>query len=439
MRGSCALDEFAAVTGQAVADLERYRDAGLLDLDGDGLFDELDLLRLHHVLAEISRGGDLDSIAADVRGGRVRIPLVGDLLFRVPEGGRTAEQAAAESGLEPAQIESLGTALGLPSGPAGAEEIDSLRTIRGLLDAGMSWQAILDAARVYGDSLRRIAEVEVRLVDEQIHRFAAADDPGSQRLDDLIETLSSAVDPMLRTLHRRHLLHAALKHSLDHLDPAAERSPRPLTIAFVDLTSFTSLTHVHGDEVAAQVLDRFDGLVRRLTQVHGGTLIKQIGDEFMLTFADPADAVRFALELEGRAAEEDRFPALKVGIHTGQVLYRLGDYVGETVNLAARIASAATARQILVTEPVARAAEAAGIAAEELGVRMMRGISDAVALFRVVRTLEQSGSHDPVCGMLVTERAAAGRLTREGIEYAFCSEECLRRFLDDPARYAGAN
>jgi adenylate cyclase len=103
----------------------------------------------------------------------------------------------------------------------------------------------------------------------------------------------------------------------------------------------------------------------------------------MLTFADPVDAVRFAFGL-AKAARAEQLPALRFGIHAGPVLYRVGDYVGNTVNLASRVAAMATPDTILVTEGVARAAVEAGIPSEDVGVREARGLGDPVSLYRIV-------------------------------------------------------
>jgi class 3 adenylate cyclase len=208
------------------------------------------------------------------------------------------------------------------------------------------------------------------------------------------------------------------------------------TILFVDLASFTPLAQVHGDEVAAGVLDRFDALVRTIVLDHHGSLVKQIGDAFMLTFAAPADAVRFAIALDEAVAREENFPAIRAGAHAGPVLYRLGDYVGHTVNLASRIAALAEPNEILATEEVAGAATFEGIVVDEVGDRDIRGVVGSVRLFRITRTGVRATrrERDPVCGMLVTE--PAGRLIVGGFEFVFCSQDCLRRFLADPDRYA---
>lgn len=185
------------------------------------------------------------------------------------------------------------------------------------------------------------------------------------------------------------------------------------------------------------MLDRFDVIVRSLALEHDGTLAKQIGDAFMLVFNDPQDSLAFGLALDEATIGVEQFPAMRMGIHAGPVLYRVGDYVGTTVNIASRVASAAMPNEILLTAPVATFAEKGGLAVEQVGVRMIRGISEPMTLYRVVRARERPGARDPVCGMVVGEDAA-GRLVRGEREYVFCSEDCLRRFLEDPDRFEAA-
>jgi YHS domain-containing protein len=43
---------------------------------------------------------------------------------------------------------------------------------------------------------------------------------------------------------------------------------------------------------------------------------------------------------------------------------------------------------------------------------------------------------DPVCGMEMSPSEVSARLTLEGEDRAFCSEDCLRKFVASPDRYA---
>jgi YHS domain-containing protein len=66
--------------------------------------------------------------------------------------------------------------------------------------------------------------------------------------------------------------------------------------------------------------------------------------------------------------------------------------------------------------------------AEAAGVRKVRGAQHPVRLYRV----SQGGARtDPVCGAIVHEPPTA-QVRHDGRELWFCSQECLRRFLDAP-------
>lgn len=44
-------------------------------------------------------------------------------------------------------------------------------------------------------------------------------------------------------------------------------------------------------------------------------------------------------------------------------------------------------------------------------------------------------ARDPVCGMEVDERTAAGRSEYQGQAYYFCSEACKQQFDKEPEKY----
>ncbi|MCL4704239.1 YHS domain-containing protein [bacterium] len=46
---------------------------------------------------------------------------------------------------------------------------------------------------------------------------------------------------------------------------------------------------------------------------------------------------------------------------------------------------------------------------------------------------------DPVCGMQIDEKQAAGKSEYEGRAYYFCSTNCKDTFDQNPAKYAGEN
>jgi class 3 adenylate cyclase/YHS domain-containing protein len=209
-----------------------------------------------------------------------------------------------------------------------------------------------------------------------------------------------------------------------------------VAIVFVDLSSFTPLTQAMGEVHAAEVLARFSALVRAAVRPRHGHIVKQLGDAFMLAFTDAEEALRCALEIERRAASESHFPACRLGVSCGRVLYRDGDYIGTTVNVAARLVAAAERHQTLVSPDVRSAVgPAPDIEFQSLGRRQLKGL-DELELFAArypgVRTHQVV---DPVCGMVLHAGHAVVRRPHGAGEVRFCSEGCLERFVGDPDRY----
>jgi adenylate cyclase len=161
-----------------------------------------------------------------------------------------------------------------------------------------------------------------------------------------------------------------------------------ITIVFIDLASFTERTETEGDQAAIDILGRFYSVVRGLALDHDGKLVKQIGDELMLAFRRPDDAVAFAEDLDQAASRDASLPPLHTGIHTGSAIYRAGDYIGTTVNVAARVTTEASAGETLLTEAVAERMSD-GPRLESAGARTLRGVEQPLRLFRLPR---QEGS-----------------------------------------------
>lgn len=439
MRRPLTSEQLAQLAELPEEQIEEYRSRSLIDPDGDGELDELDILRLRILMHYRGLGMSLKEIEDAIRKSSTTV-LYSDLLWGPKDEFVTPEQIAEHVGVPVGDIEAILRAIGL-TGTVPRGDLKFFETMKALVEGGLPLKILLEVARVYGDTMRRLAQTEVRMIREFVSepgRSSLLKERGqSERLQAVQQSLGPILEPLLLSIHRRHLLQASVQEAVADLEAAEkgeDRETLEATIAFVDLASFTSLAQVHGDEVAAEILSRFDELVRELLEEHGGTLVKQIGDAAMLVFSEAAQAVRFVIGLDAAAAREPNFPALRTGIHHGPVLYRVGDYVGHTVNLAAKITALAEANEILVTEPVAEAAAEAGVSIAPAGEHQLAGIEGPIWLWRVEGRARRVPERDPVCGMAVGPGAAA-RLLHRGVEYVFCSQDCLRRFLEDPDRY----
>src|SRR5262249_54396791 len=105
----------------------------------------------------------------------------------------------------------------------------------------------------------------------------------------------------------------------------------------------------------------------------------------------------------------------RAGAHHGPAISRDGDYLGATVNLAARVAGHAGGGQILVTSGVARAASDTGFEVARLGPHRLHNVTAPVELFEIrFDASDPPGTIDPVCRMRVEPHLAAGRCAMKG-------------------------
>jgi class 3 adenylate cyclase len=178
---------------------------------------------------------------------------------------------------------------------------------------------------------------------------------------------------------------------------------------FADLSGYSSLTEREGDDVAADVAIRFAAEVSRLAAERGIELVKRVGDAVMLRGEDAGAVVRLGLALQSEVADRANLPQIHAGVHTGFAVERGGDWWGATVNIASRVATAAEAGQLLVTEATKEAAgDLAKTRLRGLGPQSFRNISSPIPVYDAT-----SRSADPI-GETVESSAPLKRRQRQG-------------------------
>ncbi len=228
-----------------------------------------------------------------------------------------------------------------------------------------------------------------------------------------------------------------ITHMATDMSIGSKSEAATATFVFADLAGFTALTETHGDAEALEIVTTFVARVRALLPAYGGEEIKTIGDEVMIRVEDPVQALRLGLRIVHELAAPGS-PPVRVGMHSGPAIARDGDWFGGTVNLASRVAGAAKAGEVLLTEGTSRqAGRPAGLELEERGTRYLRHLPEPVPVYRAHDTSvpDRDLEIDPVCRMAVDPGAAGGSRPRRGITYYFCSPECQELFEADPRRY----
>jgi class 3 adenylate cyclase len=182
------------------------------------------------------------------------------------------------------------------------------------------------------------------------------------------------------------------------LQASAER--RPITVMFCDLVGSTSLAGKLDAEDWRNLVNAYLDEASAAVTGLGGHVLKKLGDGLMALFGyphaqenDAERAVRAALAIQRALSDlnarnaANGAPELsaRVGIESGPVVVEAsGEVFGEAPNVAARVQAAAEPGSVLITLNVQR--QVAGLfVAEELAARKLKGVSDPVQLFHIIR------------------------------------------------------
>ncbi len=337
------------------------------------------------------RGHSLEDLRRAGREGRLAFGFVEDLFPR-PEEQVTVEEVARETGLEPELIERILVLLGTPLGRErllNPDDFEALRHCARVLAAGLPLVAFLQLVRVYVQSMRRIADAEMRLFHLYVHepmiRDALPEAQIAEEMGGLAADTLPLAPPLTEYLHTRYLRYFLEQDVVGHMESelataASHLGQVPVTLCFIDLTGFTRYTEEEGDLEALDVVENFIETVEA-TLPPEATIVKTIGDEVMVVSPDPGSLAEWAVGLLARFPAR---PQPRVGIHYAKAVYRDGDYFGTHVNLAHRVVNRAQAGEVLVTDGVIDALEGRdGLAFEPIGEVALRGFPAPTPLFTV--------------------------------------------------------
>ena len=376
------------------ATLRRWVADGLVPTAG-GDWTRASLAHARIVARLRARGHSMDEIREASRSGRLAYGFMEDL-FPPRSPTFSLDEAAERTGLEPALLQRIWTALGFSS-PAideiTEEDLRLLRYIAAALEAGFPLVAFLQLVRVYGQSLARIADAEVKLFHLYVHEPLMHDAVDhlemAEEMQGLARELLPLASPIMDHVHQRFLQHFLDQDVVGHMeievasDGDLDLGRLRVAIAFADLAGYTRLTEEAGEDEAVDIIERFVAAVGD-TLPEDARIIKTIGDEVMIVAADASALLDWAVGFQ--ALQQER-PLPRIGIHQGLTLYRDGDYYGREVNLAARVGARAAGGEVLVTRPLV---EAAGrhLELERVGAVKLKGFSESTELFLARRVEE---------------------------------------------------
>jgi adenylate cyclase len=211
------------------------------------------------------------------------------------------------------------------------------------------------------------------------------------------------------------------------------------SFAFVDVSGFTALTELEGDERAVDVLTAFRVLLRDICSRRGVRIAKWLGDGVMLVCVDTRPLVETILELHyvvGEVAGPVQTVSIRSGITSGDVILMEGDdYIGHCVNVAARLCDLAAGGEALADPSIIDYLPNWGVAAAVTEVSL-RGVEKPVPAARICMVHDgPERDRDPICGLPLThDTAEEVAHDVRGSAVLFCSTGCVDTWRRRPSR-----
>lgn len=129
-----------------------------------------------------------------------------------------------------------------------------------------------------------------------------------------------------------------------------ESTRKLAAIMFTDIQGYTAL--MQEDEAKAlQMRNRHREVFQRLHKEYNGTILQYYGDGTLSVFDSAIDAAQCGVQMQKELQEEPKVP-LRIGIHTGDILYSETEAIGDGVNVASRVESVAVPGSVMISEKV---------------------------------------------------------------------------------------
>ena len=302
-----------------------------------------------------------------------------------PRPTLTAPDAAARAGVDLALARRVYRALGFPDVADDEvafddEDVEMLQVLQDLCDTGVPVDQLITVARVYGQSLARIADAETRLFQEHfvdpLRARGRSVDAIQDQLEPVVTKQLSHLGRALDHLHRRHLAASLLQMA------SASDGGETVAVAFVDLSDFSGVVQELEGEELGTLIERFEEIAEAASAARRVRIVKMIGDASMLVSSDVGATLDTAFAIVHDCDLDESLPSARAGVDAGAATVAAGDYFGPVVNRAARITSFARSGTVVVSEELLRALPHEIHDVSRIGTRKLKGVG-GIRLFKV--------------------------------------------------------
>jgi adenylate cyclase len=307
----------------------------------------------------------------------------------------SAREVCEATGIDAQLLQRLQRAIGLQVGDPDAAVLlradgEAAAGAKYFLDLGFDPDDTVAMMRVVIENLGNVAAIMREAALKTLLRPGSSEVELAQGTEQLAHRLAPRIGPGMEHLIRLELRRSFETDAVTAAERAAGTLPggRTVTVCFADLAGFTRLGEAIPPEDLERVASRFAEVAHDVAR-SPVRFIKSIGDAVMLISFDAVPLLHAVLDLIDLVAEND-LPPLRIGIASGLAVSRAGDWFGSPVNVASRVTAEARPGTVMVAESTRDAAgNATGFEWSPAGVRRLKGVSDEVKLFRVVRASVQ--------------------------------------------------
>jgi len=264
----------------------------------------------------------------------------------------TMEEAAAGAGMSDAQARLLWRALGFADVDPKERKFtdadrDALTRLRRLMvDAAADDEFGVGLTRALGHHMSRLVTWQViALVEQMTEAVGGSSEEATRRAVAFMTEHLDDLDHLVLYAWRRHAA-AVAEWLMGRVDEDARRFP--LTVGFADMVSYTRLSEQLDAPDLARLVARFESVSADVVLRNGGRVVKTVGDEVLFVADTAEQGADIAMQLAETMTADPLLPEVRVGLATGEVISRLGDLFGPTVNVASRLTALASPGTVLV-------------------------------------------------------------------------------------------
>src|SRR5688572_27386976 len=166
-------------------------------------------------------------------------------------------------------------------------------------------------------------------------------------------------------------------------------------IMFTDIVGYTALMQ-QNEPLAVQQRNKSKKILENALAKYEGKLLQHYGDGTLSVFSSALNAVKSAIEIQtfNRSEKID----MRIGIHTGDVMFDETGIYGDSVNVASRIESLAVTGAVFISEKLFNEISNQGMEAKPLGYFELKNVKQPMQVFAVDNPGIVTPSRDEVKG-----------------------------------------